>query len=219
MTEQMARRPIRSRDTAWAHCVAATLARWGVRPNWISWSSVVASAGAGASLAAAGRADGTVGVVFFYVLAAALMQTRLLCNLLDGMVAIEGGMRSRSGEIFNDLPDRLADPLIFVGAGYSMAGHVPHGVALGYVAAMGSLLVAYIRVLGVSAGASQCYLGPMAKPHRMALLTAAAIGSAVEWFFWQRGVVMAGALGLAVAGEAVTTVRRVVHIVRELESA
>jgi phosphatidylglycerophosphate synthase len=219
MTEHMARRPIRSRDTAWAHSVAAMLARWGVRPNWISWFSVVASAAAGASLVAAGRVDGAVGVVLFYVLAAAFMQTRLLCNLFDGMVAIEGGMKSRSGEIFNDLPDRLADPLIFVGAGYSLAGHVAHGVTLGYVAALGALLVAYIRVLGVSAGASQCYLGPMAKPHRMALLTAAAVGSAVEWFFWRRGFIMTAALAIVVAGEAVTAVRRVVHIVRELESA
>ena len=36
------------------------------------------------------------------------------------MVAVEGGRRTKSGEVFNDLPDRLSDPLILVGAGYAL---------------------------------------------------------------------------------------------------
>src|SRR5438105_2817615 len=47
--------------------------------------------------------------ILLYLTAAGCIQLRLLCNLLDGMVAIEGGFRSRSGEVFNELPDRVSD--------------------------------------------------------------------------------------------------------------
>jgi len=43
-----------------------------------------------------------------------------VCNLLDGMVAIEGGLKTPAGELFNDVPDRISDPLILVGAGYDL---------------------------------------------------------------------------------------------------
>lgn len=46
------------------------------------------------------------------ILAAVFIQCRLLCNLFDGMVAVEGGKSTPSGELFNDIPDRVADPLI-----------------------------------------------------------------------------------------------------------
>ena len=49
--------------------------------------------------------------------------------MLDGMVAIEGGRQTKSGEIFNDLPDRIADALIFVCAGYAVRMR-PFGVEL-----------------------------------------------------------------------------------------
>jgi len=41
------------------------------------------------------------------------------------------------------------------------------------LAAALAILTAYVRVLGVSVGTPQYYLGPMAKQHRMAALTAA----------------------------------------------
>ena len=40
------------------------------------------------------------------LLAAAGIQLRLLCNLLDGMLAVEEGFKSKTGDIYNDLPDR-----------------------------------------------------------------------------------------------------------------
>ena len=51
--------------------------------------------------------------------AAVLIQFRLLCNLFDGMVAVEGGLGTPSGILFNDFPDRIADPLILICAGYA----------------------------------------------------------------------------------------------------
>ncbi len=210
------RRPIKARNTGWAAGIAAALARAGVRPNWISVASVVMACAAGACLIAAGQidvADKTDAVarpVLFYLVAAVFIQLRLLCNLFDGMVAVEGGMKSASGEIFNDLPDRIADPVILICAGYSLSGLIPHGVELGYMAALAAVFVAYVRVLGVSTGTRQHFLGPMAKQHRMAIMTLAAVASVPELFGWPpgwpRGTIMAIALVLILLGTVVTVV-------------
>src|SRR5438046_13178 len=137
------RRPLKTRNTA----VAASLARWlantGVRPNQISIASM-----------------GAAGLAAFcllresYLAAALFIQLRLLCNLMDGMVAVEGGLRSASGEIYNDLPDRVSDALILVAAGYSLSWP---GWAreLGWTAALLALMTAYVRVLGGASGLAQ----------------------------------------------------------------
>ena len=132
------------------------------------------------------------------------------------MVAIEGGLKTKSGEIFNDLPDRIADPIILVCAGYAIRG-MPCGIELGWAAGLLAVLTAYTRVLGGCAGASQHFCGPMAKQHRMAAITAALIGAAVgvSWGWHER--VIALALAAIVVGCVVTVVRRTVIAVRELE--
>ena len=107
-----------------------------------------------------------------FLIAIGGIQGRLLCNLLDGMVAIEGGRKTRAGDIFNDLPDRISDPLIIVPAGYAITS-LPFGPDLGWLAAVVALLTAYVRVLGHSAGTPDFFVGPMAKQHRMAVLTVA----------------------------------------------
>ena len=78
------RRLIRARDTRMAAGVAAWLSRAGVRPNAISLSSAIFGAAAGLCLALTGRLPGGLQPVLFLG-AAALIQVRLLCNLLDGM--------------------------------------------------------------------------------------------------------------------------------------
>ena len=46
----------------------------------------------------------------------AVAQYGLLANLLDGLVAVEGGRRSPTGELFNEVPDRVSDVLVLAGA-------------------------------------------------------------------------------------------------------
>ncbi len=53
------------------------------------------------------------------LLAGGFVQLRLLCNLLDGLVAVEGGLRTKTGEIYNELPDRISDALFLAAAGYA----------------------------------------------------------------------------------------------------
>jgi len=71
-----------------------------------------------------------------------------------------------------------------------------------------AVLTAYVRVLGKSIGGQTRFIGPMAKQHRMALLTAASLLAAVlaHWN-WDRRI-LAAALAVVVAGCAVTIVRR-----------
>ena len=167
---------------------------------------------AGASFWLAGGAQSGSRVAL--LLAAALFcQFRLLCNLFDGMVAIEGGKQAPDGPFWNEFPDRIADIFILVGAGYG-AG-VP---ALGWAAAALAVLTAYTRELGRACGLPADFSGPMAKQHRMATITAAALLSLLEPFWRGQGEVLIGALWLIAAGAAVTALRRAANVVRALRA-
>jgi phosphatidylglycerophosphate synthase len=137
--------------------------------------------------------------------------------LLDGMVAIEGGFRTKSGEIFNEFPDRFADTFIFAGAGYA-AMNWEWGVPAGWICALLAVLTAYVRSLGVAAGSAQYFCGPMAKQHRMAAMTFACIASAFLSWFGMQWPVIGVSLIFVGAGSLITVFRRARLIVRELES-
>jgi phosphatidylglycerophosphate synthase len=215
MSKALVRRELAVRQAAWVPRVASALARAGVQPNTVSKMSVVFSLVALAAFGLTSHAGGYDAAAFF-VVAAAAMQLRLLCNLFDGILAVEGGMRTRTGDLFNEIPDRIADVVILVGAGLS-ARDLVGGVALGWAAAVLALFTAYVRVLGGSLGVTQRFTGPMAKQHRMFVLTAAALVSAAEASFGRRPDVMRAALAVIVAGAAVTASRRIASIARELE--
>ncbi|MFV0431829.1 MAG: CDP-alcohol phosphatidyltransferase family protein [Alphaproteobacteria bacterium] len=96
---------------------------------------------------------------------------RVSCNLLDGLVAVEGGKQTKSGGLFNDAPDRVADSFFLIGCGFATA-HI-WGIFLGFTAALLAMATAYIRNLNVANGALWSFKGPMAKPQRMAVLSMA----------------------------------------------
>jgi phosphatidylglycerophosphate synthase len=210
-----ARRPLKTRGTRWAQALARGLAVRGVSPNGISIASLIfAVLGAVALLAAPTAGPGAQAVL--YLLAAACVQLRLLCNLLDGMVAVEGGLGSASGPVYNELPDRLADPLFLVPAGYATG--LVLGPELGWLAGVLALLTAYVRTLGASLGLPQDFRGPMAKPHRMAALTAGLVAAALVVPFGWDGPLLALALVLIVLGTCWTALRRTATLVRDLGS-
>jgi phosphatidylglycerophosphate synthase len=213
---QAPRRPLASREKKWAQTLAQTLCRSGVSPNAISLFSLVFSVVAGIALWRSGDAANGLRAVLLLV-AAAGIQLRLLCNLLDGMVAIEGGRRTPYGELFNDVPDRFADLIIFIGTGYGLAAFA-WGPALGWLAAAFAVLTAYVRLLGGSMGARQYFIGPMAKQHRMAVMTVACVLSTLEPLVGWHGQVLACALVVVVAGSIVTFVRRVARIVADVSA-
>jgi CDP-diacylglycerol--glycerol-3-phosphate 3-phosphatidyltransferase len=91
------RRPIASRSAEWAKASAAFLARTSVTRNQISAVSVLFAAVGAALVAFKPDAIGLIGC-------AAAVQARLVCNLLDGMVAIEGGKKSSVGRYTTSFP-------------------------------------------------------------------------------------------------------------------
>jgi phosphatidylglycerophosphate synthase len=210
------RRPIQARNSRWAAASASWLARRGVRPNTISVFSAVFAALGGMAFACTARFAPAAAAALF-VAGAVGVQLRLLCNLFDGMVAVEGGFRTKSGEVFNELPDRFADLFILIGCGYAAAA-LPWGVTLGWAAGALAVTTAYVRALGASTGLGQCFLGPMAKQHRMAVVTLAALVAATLSFRGWSAHVMAGALAVITAGTLLTVVRRTAWIIRGLES-
>lgn len=216
METESARRPLKTRQAAWANGLAQLLVKGGVSPNAISIASIFFAAGAGAALYFSPKVAGGERVLML-VLAVAGIQGRLLCNMLDGMVAIEGGRQTRSGEIFNDLPDRIADAVIFVCAGYAARTH-PFGVELGFIAAILAVFTAYVRMLGGASGLKQNFIGPMAKQHRMAALTVACVLSIFETRFCPAGTVLWAALIVITLGCLMTIWRRTARVARELEA-
>jgi phosphatidylglycerophosphate synthase len=210
------RRELRTRNAGWARLLAQQLARLGVRPNAVSIASVVFAAGAGLCLWISPAAGADAGAVLLLA-AAALIQLRLLCNLLDGMLAVEQGLATRNGVLYNEIPDRIADVLVLAGAGYA-AARPPWGAALGWAAAALALFTAYVRVLGGSLGLTQSFVGPMAKQHRMFTLTAAAMTSATEAWFGLPVRAMTLGLVIVLSGSIVTIARRILRIARALEA-
>jgi phosphatidylglycerophosphate synthase len=214
------RRPLSSRNLPIVQRAAAWLIARRVAANSVSLSSIVFAAAAALCLAGTARADGSAVRVLF-VCAALFIQARLLANLLDGMIAVGSGRASALGELYNEVPDRAADALILVGAGFA-AGGTPE---LGYIATIVAIFVTYVRALGSSLGVRALFMGPMAKPQRMAAVTAACIYCACAPAGWAGGPSASGlgavsaALGAIVIGGVVTAVRRLDRIAAHLREA
>lgn len=202
MTETGDRRPLASRNTRWAQAIARRLAAMAITPNQISQASMAAAALAGLAFWLTSETqDGLRSLLF--IAAALFCQLRLLCNLFDGMVAVEGGKGAPDGPFWNEFPDRVADLFILVGAGYGIG--LP---ALGFAAGAFAVLTAYVRELGRANGAPSDFSGPMAKQHRMAAITLAAVVSAFEGLWLGDGEVVLAALVVIALGAALTALRR-----------
>jgi phosphatidylglycerophosphate synthase len=210
------RRELATRRAGWVRRLARRLAGLGARPNAVSIAGVGFALASGAAFyTSSWQPSGNRAALL--VAAAACIQLRLLCNLLDGMLAVEERLKSATGEIFNDLPDRVSDVVILAAAGYAIP-QASYGAALGWVAAVGALLTAYVRVLGGSLGVSQHFIGPMAKQHRMFTLTLVALVGALEALLDMPSRAIPAGLTIIAVGSVVTGIRRTVRIAGEIEA-
>ncbi|MCR9234233.1 MAG: CDP-alcohol phosphatidyltransferase family protein [bacterium] len=213
MNDTGTRRPLKVREVKFFVTFARYLSGKQITPNQISVISILFAA-----LAAAGFICFALYAHWWLLILAGLMiQCRLLCNLFDGMVAVEGGKKTNSGELFNDIPDRIADPLILVSAGYAVH-MVAYGAELGWCAGLLAVMTAYIRTLSASIGAPVDFKGPMAKQHRMAVLTIACVLTAIETLVWHTDYCLLIALIVIILGAVVTCIRRAVSAYRFLEA-
>ncbi len=201
------RRPIASRDTGWARSLTKALARSSVTPNQISIASMGFAALAGLAFWLGAGMEGWTRA--FLLLAAGLCcQLRLVCNLLDGLVAVEAGQGTPDGAFWNEAPDRVSDILILTGIGYGIG--MP---TLGWAAAALAISTAYIRELGRATTGENDFCGPMAKPHRMAAVTLAAVVASL----WAAPLILQIALWIVAGGAAVTTLRRSLRMIATLK--
>jgi phosphatidylglycerophosphate synthase len=208
------RRPIKMRSARWARGLASTFAQLGVSPNQVSLLSVAcALTGAALFLAEAY----STGSTWLLVGAAACIQLRLLANMLDGLIAVEGGRQTKSGELYNEIPDRIADVLFLASAGYACQ-HAPWGAVFGWSGSVLAVGTAYIRALGARRGAAQDFSGPVAKQQRMFLLTVGCLLAAGEHIIGWRRESLFWILVLIAIGALLTCIRRTLHLAQRLET-
>lgn len=159
------RRPLKSRDHKLAKQITTFLVSKNISPNMISVISIIfATIG---MLSIITMKDGIT--IINTVIAVIGIQGRLLCNLFDGMVAVESGKTSQVGELYNEIPDRVSDTLLLLPLGYIITGY-EYSIELAWSGVFLALFTAYIRNLGTALGITT-FAGIMAKQKRMALLT------------------------------------------------
>lgn len=204
------RRPLATRQAGWAQRLAAALARTSITPDQISGLSMLFAVSGAALLACWPTWLGLLD-------AAVCVQLRLLCNLLDGMVAVEGGKGSAVGKLWNELPDRVADSVLILALGYACGAPW-----LGWLGALLAMATAYVRAVGGTLGFAQDFRGPQAKPQRMAVLTGACIIAAALSLAGQPALAVRAlwlAATIIAAGSLLTCVRRTRAIAQRLRQA
>jgi phosphatidylglycerophosphate synthase len=214
------RRPMFARDWNLLQQSARWLIARDVPPNAISLAGMAGGIAAGLALAATTLLPWPR---VMFLLAVAAIVVRALGNLLDGMVAVGSGKASPLGELFNEIPDRVSDMAILIGAGYAAGGNP----VLGFTAALTAVFVAYVRAEGKVTGAAQHYCGPMAKPERMLVIVLVASYCALTPAGWQPAVqignqhfgLMSFGLAVVVLGGIVTVFRRLKRIAGEVSKS
>jgi phosphatidylglycerophosphate synthase len=203
--EESNRRPIAARSTQWAKRLSAFLAESAVTPNQISCFSITFAVFGGLALMGNTHWPGMI-------ICALCIQGRLLCNLVDGMVALEGGKKSAVGALYNEFPDRIADSIFIIALGYATPLPI-----VGWLGALAASLTAYVRVFGGSLGLPQNFRGPMAKQHRMAVMTIACVAAAAEDAIRGTHFILLYAAAIIMLGSFVTCVIRTLAIARGLQ--
>lgn len=212
------RRPIADVFRLTAESATALCVRLHIHPDAVSYLSIVAAVVAAVLFWQSGRHP------LLLLFAPFLCYLRLWCNMLDGMVALASGKASARGEILNDLPDRISDVVIFIGAAHS--GWM--NPLIGYWAAIFALLTAYVGMFGQAVGVHREFSGVMSKPWRMVMLHVGAwVTLACLW--WNGGSVRFGSLTvldwaclIVIAGCLQTMVirlKRIMAALREKSSA
>ncbi|PPD53306.1 MAG: CDP-diacylglycerol--glycerol-3-phosphate 3-phosphatidyltransferase [Methylotenera sp.] len=202
------RRQLATRSAVWAKWLGATVAKTNISPNQISVLSIVPAL-LGAWLLACTQVDKTPVILLLIVLC---IQLRLLCNMLDGLVAIEGGKQSKVGILYNEIPDRIADSLLIVALGYAIA--MPW---LGWLGALLAAKTAYIRLLGGANGLAQDFRGPLAKQHRMFVLSLGCLIAAVEWYVSRTQFALVVTAYVIAVGAGLTCITRALAIAEKLK--
>lgn len=181
--------------------VERAVIRHGVRADQVTAAGLACGAGAATAVLLSATSQ------LWLLWVPALVLARLVCNALDGMIAVDTDRARPIGQVANEFADRIADVCILIAVSWR-AGSLLLGIcALALV-----LLASYLGTVAQAAGGSRQYVGVMGKADRMILLALAAPVAA----FGPAGAVLAAVLGVIATGSAVTIAQRWAAIHREL---
>jgi CDP-diacylglycerol---glycerol-3-phosphate 3-phosphatidyltransferase len=189
---------IKSRSRAAAEAPARFLGRLGFSPNALTIIGSVLTAGVGL-LAAQG----------WFLAAAICLWLFSLTDTLDGALARATDRVSVFGAFLDSVCDRYAEAAVFFGIvwWYQTSGN-SLGVALAYLALVGSLMVSYARARAEGVGLQAADVGWFQRPERIILL---GLGFLVSTVLPSALLV---ALGLLAVLTSVTVLQRVLHVAR-----
>ncbi len=132
-------------------------------------------------------------------------------DLFDGALARATGRVSNFGALLDSVADRVSEAIVLLGllVFYSQASD-DVGIALVYVAMVGSIMVSYLRARSEGLGI-ECKVGVMTRPERVAVL-----GVGLIIGFWWAPIVQI-VLGVIAALTIFTTLQRLFHAWRSLD--
>lgn len=182
--------------------VAGALAKMGVSPNMVTFAGLV-----GAGISAWLLSEGMLWVGGVVMLIAGVL------DLFDGALARNTGQDSPFGALLDSVVDRVSEIVVLLGLllYYVRSGSL-EGTVLVYLAVGGSVMVSYLRARSEGLGID-CKVGVMTRPERVA-----ALGIGLIVGHWVPVVVLV-VLGVIAALTILTTVQRMFHTWRSLNSA
>lgn len=216
MSEASGRREVAARKITLFHRLASTLVRLRLKPNHVSIMSALFGILGGAAFFFAAGSELILKIALL-IAAILFIQLRLICNLIDGLMAVECGLKTASGELFNDVPDRVSDVAFIMGAGVFALSYSAWMTHVAWAAALGAVMTAYARCLGAAMTGKHDFCGPMAKQHRMFLLTLGSVGGILETLLEKPAFSMSLALVLIAAGSFWTTARRLARVYAQVK--
>ena len=208
-------RSVGRRQAGLGPTLAAALKRIGVEAEVVLVSGVGFALGAAFAFALAGLSEGGARVVWlgFAVIS---IQMRMACAVLGRLLA-EDRAKGPIASIWKTLPDRVADALILIGAGYaSLSASDMLSPALAWLSAFLALAASYVRELGRGMGVAIDRVGPGGKGRRMAILTVGALVSMLEWLWGWQGETLLWTLALLAGVGALTVFNRTRVLARGL---
>lgn len=196
-----------------------------LRPNHLSWASLVTAIGAAWVGSQAGREAPSS-----WLLVALLMGLAFLFDGLDGQLARRRGLDGPAGDLLDHTLDRIVDATLLVAFGANAAWflHPDIGVVLGWAAALATMFGSYMGTAAQSVGLKRNYRGFSRADRSVALLVGVLLVALQAAFGWKDlegprifGAALqwnglSAALTLALLGGVVTFLTRFCSSLKEL---
>lgn len=214
---------LRARVRGFATPIAAGFGRLGLTPNHLTLIGFAIALAAASSAATQS-----------WILAAILLIVGGSFDLLDGALARATGTTSALGAFFDSVFDRWGEGVVYAGiAVAAFDAGFGAGVLLAPLAMTSAFMVSYTRAksesLGFTEGTGMAAVGIAPREVRIVILTVGLLltgilggiayvesGTLISIDYWHGGrPVLAAALALITILATITTIQRIVHVIRQ----